>query len=241
MCTITKHLEIRLAKRFVYDALARFHYRSHCPAVCAAIYAMYDTWHGRLSCGDTPVGIIVYTMPAMELAARNTAIGEIFEGCRSREQRMKIINENIRRISRVIIDPRYRGLGLAARLVRETMPLINVPIVEAIAVMGRVNPFFEKAGMRAYPTRISHQCGQMLKALKTVGIEQRLFIQPREVQRRFDAMDGRLKFWLEHQIKRFLNAYGKRRNMPPGLERTRFILSKLTAEPIYYIWCRGDS
>lgn len=241
-CTITNHLEIRPAKRAAYDALAQFHYRGSCPAVYAAIYAIYDTsgWHGlRRSRGrGDAVGVIVYTMPARELETRNIAINSMLDDCRNRKERMKMINENIRCISRVIIDPRYRGLGLAARLVRETMPLMNVPIIEAMAVMGQVNPFFEKAGMTAFPAKLSRQCEKMRDALHTVGIAGYQFLRPVEVQAKLDAMDGRLKFWLEHQTLRFLNAYGKRRNMPPGIDRTRFILSKLTAEPIYYLWRR---
>ena len=234
MCTLTKHLEIRPAKRDAYDELAQFHYRSNCPALYTALYAMYNVG------GCSPVGVIVYTMPAMELAVRNSVLVNLFAGCRNRKQRLQIINENIRCISRVIIEPRYRGLGLASRLVKETMPLQNVPIIEALAVMGRVNPFFEKAGMKAYPAKMPRHCQRLLEALKAVGIEERLFIQPAIVQEKLDAMCGQFKFWLEHEIQRFLQAYGKRRTMPPGLERTRFILSKLSSEPIYYIWCRGD-
>jgi len=240
-CTITKHLEIRPAARADYNALAHFHYRGSCPAVYTAIYAMYapaslnkqpvssNQKHGL------PVGVIVYTMPSIGLEARNIAIGSMFTNCQNRRERMRMINENIRCISRVIIEPRYRGLGLAARLVRETMPLMNIPIIEAMAVMGQFNPFFEKAGMTAYPARLSRQCEKMREALNTVGITDYQFLRPVEVQAKLDVMDGRLKFWLEHQIRRFLNAYGKRRNMPPGIDRTRFVLSKLTAQPMYYI------
>ena len=256
-CTITNHLEIRPAKRTAYEDLAHFHYRGSCPAVYTAIYAMYAPWHGHpahvipAEAGiqsslnkqpvtsnqkqGLPVGVIVYTMPAIGLEARNLAIGSMFDACQNRKERMKMINENIRCISRVIIEPRYRGLGLAARLVRETMPLMNVPIIEAMAVMGQVNPFFEKAGMTAYPAKLSHQCEKMRDVLHTVGITDYQFLRPLEVQAKLDALDGRLKFWLEHQMLRFLNAYGKRRNMPPALDRTRFILSKLTAQPVYYI------
>jgi hypothetical protein len=42
MCTVTKHLEIHPANRTAYEQLAHFHYRSSCPAVYAAIYAMYN-------------------------------------------------------------------------------------------------------------------------------------------------------------------------------------------------------
>jgi hypothetical protein len=244
MCSITKNLEIVNANRAAYEQLAHFHYRGSCPAVYTAIYAMYNMGgmvrRERSDRGhvDTPVGVIVYTMPAMELEARNNAIGEMFANCKNRTERMKMINENIRCISRVIIEPRYRGLGLAARLVRQTMPLMQAPIVEALAAMGQCNPFFEKAGMTAYPAKLSRQCRKFRNALNTVGIRDYEFLRPVEVQAKLDALDGRLKFWLEHQTQRFLNAYGKRRYMPHGLDRTRFILSKLTAEPVYYLWRR---
>ncbi|MDO8302774.1 MAG: hypothetical protein Q7T18_06010, partial [Sedimentisphaerales bacterium] len=78
-------------------------------------------------------------------------------------------------------------------------------------------------------------CEKMQDALRTVGITDYQFLRPVEVQAKLDSLDGQLKFWLEHQILRFLNAYGKRRTMPPGTNRTRFILSKLTAQPMYYI------
>jgi GNAT superfamily N-acetyltransferase len=245
MCTLIKNLEIRPATRAAYDALAQFHYRAACPAVCAAIYAIYNvgSMAGRERSDrghdDIPIGVIVYTMPAMELQIRNTVIADMFKTCHNRSQRIKMINENIRCISRVIIDPRYRGLGLASRLVRETMPLMYVPIIEAIAAMGRVNPFFEKAGMTAYPAKMPRHCQKLLETLKLCGIDEHLFIQPAKVQKKLDALCGRLKFWLEHEIQRFLQAYGKRRTMLPGLDRTRFILSKLTTPPIYYIWFKN--
>jgi predicted GNAT family N-acyltransferase len=64
-----------------------------------------------------------------------------------KKTRLSLINKNVVCITRVIIDPRFRGLGLASRLVRETMGQMGRPIVESAAVMGHVNPFFEKAGM----------------------------------------------------------------------------------------------
>ncbi|MEM2915456.1 MAG: hypothetical protein QXH91_08690, partial [Candidatus Bathyarchaeia archaeon] len=42
----------------------------------------------------------------------------------------------------------YRTIGLGAKLVRETLPLIGTPYVEMPAVMAKYNPFAEKAGMR---------------------------------------------------------------------------------------------
>ncbi len=51
-------------------------------------------------------------------------------------------------ISRVKVHPKYRTIGLGAKLVRETLPLVGTPYVEMPAVMAKYNPFAEKAGMQ---------------------------------------------------------------------------------------------
>ncbi len=50
-------------------------------------------------------------------------------------------------ISRVVVHPKYRTIGLGAKLVGETLPLAGTPYVEMPAVMAKYNPFAEKAGM----------------------------------------------------------------------------------------------
>jgi hypothetical protein len=114
--------------------------------------------------------------------------------------------------------------------------MINVPIIEAIAVMGWVNPFFERAGMTAYKAQPSAASVQFIEALSMIGIERVELIDPCKVQQKLDRLgDSRARF-IEHQIRHFLKNHGRRRDMPPGLERTRYILTKLTARPVYYIW-----
>lgn len=46
-----------------------------------------------------------------------------------------------------MIHPKFRGIGLGAFLVRETMPRVEAKVIEVLAVMAKYNPFFEKAGM----------------------------------------------------------------------------------------------
>ena len=58
------------------------------------------------------------------------------------------LQQQISTISRVIIHPKYRSIGLGTKLVKETLPQAGTPNVETIAVMARYNPFFEKAGMQ---------------------------------------------------------------------------------------------
>jgi hypothetical protein len=174
-------------------------------------------------------------MPSVGAELRNVATSNFFAGFDNRT-RLALINRNIRCISRVIIEPRFRGLGLASRLVRETMPKMDVPIIEAMAVMGLVNPFFEKAGMKAFTANMPTRCVQLVEAFSMVGVEKEELIDSEGVQGKLARLGQREAEFVELQIRHFLQSYGKRRYERAGLERTGFVLSKLTFRPVYYIW-----
>jgi hypothetical protein len=181
------------------------------------------------------VGIIVYKMPTPGAELRNVATGGLFDGF-DRSTQLVLLNKNIRCINRVIIEPRFRSLGLASRLVRETMSKINVPIIEAMAVMGKVNPFLEKAGMKAFTAKMQARCVRLVEALSMVGIEKQELIDPQRGRAKLDRLPAEKAEFIELEIYRFLQSYGSHRYSQPGLERTRYILGKLTARPVYYIW-----
>jgi ABC-type ATPase with predicted acetyltransferase domain len=61
---------------------------------------------------------------------------------------MKGLNLGLSTISRVVVHPKYRSIGLGAKLIRETLPRVGTPCIEMIAVMAKYNPFAEKAGMK---------------------------------------------------------------------------------------------
>jgi GNAT superfamily N-acetyltransferase len=259
-CSVIRKLQIVRGSFEDYKKLARFHYRDNQPGAYTAIFVIKPVKGGASilrpsgttkdgsrtptasqgearqwgSCGE-PVGVIVYTMPSMGAELRNIATGNTFAGF-DNQTRLALINRNIRCISRVIIEPRFRGLGLASRLVRETMPEMGVPIVEAMAVMGLVNPFFEKAGMKSFAAKMPVRCIQLVEALSAVGIEGEELIDTEGVQRKIERLGRREGEFVESEIRRFLQSYGKRRYERAGLERTGFVLSKLTFRPVYYIW-----
>ena len=234
-CTVCKRLRIVPGCLDDYKQLAHYHYRDSRPGAFTAIFALKP--NSALAGGSYPntVGVIVYSMPSPSLELRNFATDNFFVGF-DRSTQLALINKHIRCISRVIIEPRFRGLGLASRLVRQTMSEVNVPIVEALAVMGLVNPFFAKAGMKAYTAKMSARCVRLIEALSAGGITKRQLIDAEKVQRKLDRLTGSQAEFIESEIKHFLQSYGKRRNNQPGGERTRYILSKLTARPVYYIW-----
>ena len=232
-CSVCKKVQIVPGCLDDYMQLSHYHYR-HCrPGPFEKIFILRNEATGPAR--GKNIGVIVYSMPSPRLELRGAATDNFFSGF-DRNTQLELINRNIRCISRVIIAPRFRGLGLAKRLVQQTMPKMNVPIIEAMAVMGQVNPFLEKAGMMPYASKLPKRFEQLIEALGMIGIEDKDLIDPEKVQEKLTQLTRAEAEFIEREIKRFLKGYGRRRNMHPGPERTKYILSRLNARPVYYIW-----
>jgi hypothetical protein len=102
-------------------------------------------WHG-----DEPIGMCVFTTPPLSLAGRNR-----FFGLSGRWDRLRLrtLNRKICMLSRVVLHPTYRGAGMGADFIRRSCELCPWPWIESLTEMGRINPFFEKAGFVRVPTR----------------------------------------------------------------------------------------
>jgi len=234
VCSLHRELEIVPGDMSDYRSLAAYHYRDSRPVAVKAVYTIrLQRALGSLGC--RPVGVIVYTMPNPRVELRTLATDGAFSGL-DRQTELELLNRHIRCIARVIIEPRFRGIGLAVRLVRETMPRLNVPVVEALGVMPQVNPFLERAGLKSFEPRIPVEHVELLEAFSAVGIEEDDLIDPETVQQKLDRLAPSAGAFLETRTQRFLKSHGGRRTMPSGLERTRYVLGKLTHRPAYYIW-----
>ena len=235
-CTVTTHLQITKGTLADYKSLAHFHYRSGNLGPIAAVYKIVDTRSAVVMLNPV-VGVIVYSMPAPAIHLRNIATGGLFSGLGDKAMAMRFVNNNIRCISRVVLEPRYRGLGLAQRLITETMSKLNTPYIEALAVMGKVNPFFEKAGMLKFEAKPNQRCLKMTEIFSAVGIDEKDFIDTVKVNALIEALPKRARDFLERNIRNFLAAYGRKgRKIQHSIERTEMILNKLSARPVYYLW-----
>jgi len=131
-CSVIKDVKIEEGTRQDWRELAFYHYRSHNVPPTRKIF--------RAVLGDEVIGVIVYSHPAPAVQGRKEALGRILLICE--------LKDKLSLISRVVVHPKYRSVGLGQKLVCETLPLAGTPYVEAMAVMAKYNPFFEKAGMR---------------------------------------------------------------------------------------------
>jgi len=143
-CSIQENTSIEKGTIEDYEKLSRFHYRSGEDEEAESL-RIKDCY--KLLFNDELIGVIVYSHSYLNLKPRNMVFGERYLYTPGDFYRARLINEEIARISRVIIHPKFRGIGLGAFLVKETMPKVNAKVIEALAVMARFNPFFEKAGL----------------------------------------------------------------------------------------------
>lgn len=128
-----------------YEQLSRFHYRGKRPATWAGVWVAEYFPDGDRESVAKVVALGVLSYPTLALHVRDEVLG--LRGMNERE-RIGFVNAHVRTISRVVVHPQFRAAGLAVAVVSCLIDHCDTRYVEALAVMGRAHPFFEKAGMR---------------------------------------------------------------------------------------------
>ena len=130
-CSLVKEIHVKEGTFEDWKKLAGFHYRSHRIAAPRKIFCLKRE--------DELCGVIVYCYPPPACFGRRKVLPKMS---------MKELNQKLSIISRAVVHPKYRTVGLGVKLVRETLPLAGTLYVEMVAVMAKYNPFAEKAGMQ---------------------------------------------------------------------------------------------
>jgi hypothetical protein len=129
----------------------------------------------------------------------------------------------MRTISRVIVHPMFRGTGLAVRLVRHVLEHAETRYVEALAAMGRVNPFFKRAGMAEFDRPPLAGAVRFAAALAREGME------PLDL---VDQDGAGFSEFLLKELRRFAGAGSL-------VEQFAAARHRLLSQPVYYLWARG--
>jgi ABC-type lipoprotein export system ATPase subunit/GNAT superfamily N-acetyltransferase len=157
-CSLVKEMRIVEGTTMDWRKLAGFHYRSHKIAAPRKIFC--------LKRGDELCGVIVYCYPPPTAFGRRLALSKMS---------MKELNQKLSIITRVVVHPKYRTIGLGAKLVKETLPLAGTPYVEMPAVMAKYNPFAEKAGMQKIAEQPpSKEAVKIAETLRQLGFNTQL-------------------------------------------------------------------
>jgi len=155
-CSLTKQMHIQTGTIEDYRQLAQFHYRE-----TGGIPPPRKIF--TLKRQKELVGVIVYSYSPIVCFGRSKAF--------AKKLTVQELNEKFSIISRVVLHPKYRTIGLGAKLVKETLPFVGTSYVETVAVMARYNPFFEKADMQKIAEQMSSKSWvEALEKLRKLGI-----------------------------------------------------------------------
>ena len=245
------HRKIRIVEGDLrdYKALSYFHYRGEKVSGVRKVFkAVTDT-----SLGEELAGVIVYTGSYVHLRGRWEAFPELRELRREDfSEYLKFINENVARIARVVVHPKYRGIGLGVRLVKETMPRCGYPIVETLAVMARYNPFFEKAGMKRFEYESYYhdeRQPKFLQELEALGFNPDLLNSRRYCLSVLKNLSKKDREKIVKLLKRYeivkpkyakYSLWKKLRAGEFTLEDLAEMISAVKAKPVYLVWVNPD-
>lgn len=185
----------------------------------------------------------MYAAPALNLGVRNKIFGDRYKiggGVGTNDMRAMRLNREMELIIRVVVHPTFRGTGLGARLIKETLTLRPYRYIEMSAAMGSVNPFAEKAGMTAVEVPPPENTERVLSALRSIGMQTQDMANPAEILRRLETLDPQRRKFVEAEMVRYALRWIKSRTkreviITVDLAAHRIAENALTTST-YFLW-----
>jgi len=173
-CSLMSEMRVIEGTTKDWKELAGFHYRSH--RICAPRKVFC------LKRGEELCGVIVYCYPPPSAYGRRMVLPRMT---------MRELNEKLTIINRVVVHPKYRSIGLGAKLIRDTLPLTGTAYVEMVAVMAKYNPFGERAGMKKVTEQEpQREILRVSKVLEQVGFNVQLLGSGNYVFQKLQALNA---------------------------------------------------
>jgi len=174
-CSLLQEMKIEPGTLDDWKKLSMFHYRGHNLGARRGIFTIKRK--------NQLCGIIIYCYPPPRCAGRRLKL---------QTKNLDYLNKELCTISRIVIHPKFRSIGLAQKLIRETLPLIGTTYVEMVAVMPLYNPFAERAGMEKVTFNPpSKPAVKISWALNALGFSSELLSSDRYVRDKLETLPDR--------------------------------------------------
>jgi len=209
-----------------WHKLSFLHYRSHTVAGPKIYRARIDDW---------VIGVVVY-VPSVIFS---TGAQGVFRPNWYINERFK----HVRRISRIVVHPNFRNVGIARKLLLESMPQLGVPFVEILSSMERLIPFTQKI-MQISTEVASRDSERLIKDFKqTFGIDPRkytaeqIFMYIKNI-----GKTRQLRSWIAkhaHDLGVWMRAEAER--LPDQPLKALKILKSVAAPKVYAVWINPNT
>ena len=180
-----------------YKKLSKFHYRQ---SRLGAVKNYYKLLHK-----GTVIGVMAITYPHLALKGRNIYTNKKY--AKMTKEICTEINKQFECISRIILHPQYRGIGLAHYFLREYFKLSDSHYIETIAVMSKYSPFFAKAGMTHVETEQDKKRGLLVKQLEAYNFNTDLISSSTYNETVYNKLTETQQAEVKIIIKNILNKY----------------------------------
>jgi hypothetical protein len=232
---ISKNCELVEGTNHDYEILARYHYQPVIKNPLTKVFKLIGTGRYRDIYPD-PLSVIAYMQPVPDMGARNKATAGYFNQFKPFSEKLKILNQHVLYLSRLITDPRFLRKGLATKLVRESLERLSIPIVETFTPIDFTNSMYIKCGFEIYYTPAPLKFKRMINAFCMIGIKLTELTPPEVIDNRLSKLPSAMSDYIEKEIKKFLGGYRNAERFTPSPERTKYILSKVPPPEAYLIW-----
>lgn len=226
-----------------YNTLKEHHYRADRPATATRVLTLSHTTHTATSrlnhtpAGRQPVAVLVESLPSLSCTMRNYALSDRYGNWLPSRARAQLLNREVRVISRVVVHPCWRGLGLAVRLVKAAVQSPTTLYTEALAAMGRINPFFERAGMTAYPRQPHAYDARLIQAMQSIDLDTSSLANLDQATHRINALTKNQRAWFHKELYRWYRQNGGRSIVHSTASNTHLQAARerLMLDPVYYL------
>jgi len=164
--------------------------------------------------------------------------------------------------NRVVIHPKYRTIGLGAKIIHETLALAGTQYVEMVAVMAKYNPFAEKAGLKKIvEQKPLEEVLRIVELLSKLGFDLPLLSSERYVLEKLRGLSCEevailKEVFIKNKHPRFKKEFAVSRHQPFGktsdyikgienadsekLARLIKIVGMLLQTKVYLFWCKPE-
>lgn len=162
-----KDIKIEHASRNDYNDIKHYHYINHNSPVTNTNNIFKMVLYGEM------IGIILYSYPSFLSSGRNIVMENKYQYIKG-EKHNNNLNKEVRVISRIILVPSFRGLGLAKKLINNTILIMKeqhqeLKLIELISVMTNYNDFVKNSNMKYIEYENKH-LQKTINIINSIGI-----------------------------------------------------------------------